>query len=86
MTKFNGKTRRGLALMRGLLIDALTPGGISAHKTVRTWPRAQQRDFNQAMTWLEELEEREALRATAAAEREPEPVAAGGPLLPGVES
>lgn len=54
--KFTRKVKRGLVLARGLLIDSFDPDTFTSAAQVRKWTKAQQREFNAAMAWLEQVE------------------------------
>lgn len=56
--KLTRKVRRGLALMRGLLLDAFDESAPPAGATTARWPKYLQDDFNSGMAWIEANEEK----------------------------
>lgn len=71
--KFTRKVKRGLVLMRGLLIDSFNDDASPSRRQVASWPRKDQDDFNTAMAWLESIE------AQQEAPQEEDQVQAGSP-------
>ena len=59
MIRFTSKIRRGLILMRGLLIDSFDDSKPPTASIVKGWTAKDQREFNAAMAWLEQVEAQE---------------------------
>lgn len=78
-TLLNAKVRRGLALMRQVVTAALdsTPDRINATKLVATWPISVRHEFDLALKWIEENEERTdaRIRQNNSCQHRPEQVA-----------
>jgi hypothetical protein len=54
--KYTAKVRRGLALIRGLLIDSFDDRKPSTAVIVSGWKKAKQSDLNAALAWVEGVE------------------------------
>lgn len=54
--KFTSKVKRGIVLARGLLIDSFDSDATPSDRQVRGWTRAQERDLNAALAWMEQVE------------------------------
>lgn len=50
--KYTAKVRRGLALMQLVAVNSIDPDKAPGFTTVKGWTKAQESDFNQAMTWV----------------------------------
>lgn len=54
--KFTSKVKRGMVSIRSLLIDSFDDTKPPTTAIVAQWTKAQQREFNAAMEWLEQVE------------------------------
>ena len=63
--RFTSVVRRGLVLVRGLLLDSFDDNKPPSPAIVKGWTRRQQTEFNRAMAWIEQIEERAAEEADA---------------------
>lgn len=70
--KFTAKVKRGLVTMRAVVLDGLDPSASPLRWARKKWTRAEERDFNAALAWMEQVED------DLAAQAAPAPVAIGG--------
>lgn len=73
--KFTAKVKRGLALMRQLIIDSYDHDASWPDSIVDKWRKPQVAEFNAAMEWVAQVDAAREAKATAALADAPKEVA-----------